>query len=260
MERWRLKRPIALFCSDLDGTLLGSPAALELFRRLWRELPDSRRPFLVYASGRTVADVLDRSAGGVLPWPDFILGGVGTEFWASRPRDWGHEFELRLRFGWDSAAVEALLSRLAGAVRQPDGFQSPFKSSWYWTDAEPRALARLRRAIRAQGLEARIVYSGNRFLDVLPFHAGKGAALGWLLDRLGLEPRSVVVAGDSLNDESMFRLPGLRGIAVSNAEASLLRALSGRRHYRAARPAAEGVIEGLHRFGLFGMPSAGGDV
>jgi hypothetical protein len=100
---------------------------------------------------------------------------------------------------------------------QPDEFQHPFKSSWFLEQAKPEALRELRRQLTESGLAVKVVYSSARDLDVLPQHATKGGALGWLCARLGIPLTQVLVAGDTENDTSMFRLPGVRGIVVENA-------------------------------------------
>src|SRR5438270_463449 len=64
---------IQLFCSDLDGTLLGNPEAARRFKDAWEALPRRQRPLLCYNSGRLVQDVIDLLAtktnnGSALQW------------------------------------------------------------------------------------------------------------------------------------------------------------------------------------------------
>ena len=55
-------RPIKLFSTDLDGTLLGNPEATLRFATAWAALPAATRPLLVYNSGRLVDEVNTASA------------------------------------------------------------------------------------------------------------------------------------------------------------------------------------------------------
>lgn len=43
------------------------------------------------------------------------------------------------------------------------------------------------------------------FLEILPYRCGKGEALEWLADRLGIPREQTMAFGDSMNDESMIR-------------------------------------------------------
>ena len=49
-------RPIKIFSTDLDGTLLGNPEAAARFATAWASLPDEHRPLLVFNSGRLIDD------------------------------------------------------------------------------------------------------------------------------------------------------------------------------------------------------------
>ena len=82
--------------------------------------------------------------------------------------------------------------------------------------------------------------------------AGKGKAIRYLIQLLGLRPLMVVVAGDSGNDRSMFD-EFEYGIVVANAQPEL-KQLGGEVPqagvYIAKQPFAAGVEEGLRNFGL----------
>ena len=120
--------------------------------------------------------------------------------------------------GFDRALIAAALPTLPDVMSsQPDAYQHAQKSSWYLHDADTATLTSIEERLAAAGIEARLVYSSNRDLDILPAGVDKGAALSWLCRQLGLSHDDVVVAGDTNNDRSMFDLPGVRGIVVGNA-------------------------------------------
>ena len=241
---------IRLLSSDLDGTLIGAPGATRRFRDFWQSLPEDRRPTLVYNSGRTFDDMLNLLAEGLLPTPDFLIGSVGTQLFDMAAGSLVGDFTNEFRHGWDLAAVEEIVSSIPGIERQPPEFLHPYKSSWYLHDAAEEHLAELSAGLAAAGVEANVVYSSRRDLDVLPKAADKGRAVQWLCGRIELPLGQVVVAGDTGNDAAMFRLPGVRGIAVANALPDLLDALDGTAAFRANLEVADGVIEGLRHFGL----------
>jgi sucrose-6F-phosphate phosphohydrolase len=239
--------PINLFCSDLDGTLLGNPEASRRFKECWK---GRQRPLLVYASGRLVQDVIDLLATGILPWPDYVIGGVGTQLYDGRRKRPVMEYNQAFRGRWDLRRVEAVVGSFPGVTSQPPEFLHPYKSSWYLDQAHPGVIEDLAHRLAAAGLDATVVYSGGRHLDVLPKGADKGSALKWLCERIPVALDTVLVAGDTGNDRSMFLLPNVRGIVVENAQPELIEAAVKVPTFNASRVLADGVIEGLRHFGI----------
>lgn len=256
MERRRLK-PIALLSSDLDGTLAGDTPATSRFRLKWEALDPEHRPVLVYNSGRLADDILNFVDEVALPAPDYVIGGVGTMLAGPRHTSLLGHFAQRFSEGWSLEKVDAVLGSLKDTVRQPDGYQHAFKSSWYLLDASPETLATIERALAEAGLSVTMVYSSGRDLDILPRSADKGQALAWLCNELGIGLDEVVVAGDTNNDRSMFGLPGARGIVVANALPELLdMARDNPLIYSAKQQFALGVVEGLVHWSVFADPKS----
>jgi sucrose-6F-phosphate phosphohydrolase len=246
VERGRLT--VRLFASDLDGTLIDGAGGARRFAAAWRAIPSGRRPRLAYATGRLLGDAAAAVRDAGLPPADFVIGGVGTE---ARDRNGPLPgFIERFAEGWDRAQVEAIVSVIPGIARQAARYQHAHKSSWHLHDAAPATIAGLERRLAGAGLQAEIVYSSNRDLDILPKAGTKGAALAWLAGRLDIGPGAIVVAGDTGNDLSMFRLPGVRGILPANALPELVAATEGLAVYRSRRPAADGIVDGLAHYGV----------
>lgn len=238
---------IRLFSVDLDGTLLGRPEASWRFIEAWRTLDPRRRPLLVYNTGRSVQDTQGLVVSERLLEPDFIIGGVGTEFHDGLYNR-STEFYTRFGPGWNRAAVDTIVGAWVGVKRQPEDRLHGFKSSWIWPRAGSEQLDELRGQLASAGLDVAVVYSCQHFLDVLPACAGKGPALRWLCDRLGIALEEVLVAGDTANDGSMFLLPGVRGIVVENALPELRDMIAACSVFAASLPMADGVLEGLAHF------------
>ena len=250
-------KPVRLFSSDLDGTLLGNPEGTKRFKAAWEHLPARRRPLLVYNSGRLVDDLRRFAGASGLPAPDYLIGGVGTQIFDARAARFLDDFYLFLSEGWDLKKLEDVAGAFPGMRRQPAEFQHEFKSSWFLERATPAQLAELRQHLAAAGLNVSCVYSSQRDLDLLPPRATKAGALQWLCAKLRLGLNEVLVAGDTGNDASMFRLPGVRGIIVENAQPELFEATVDIPVYTAKAVLADGVLDGLLHFGVIGeLPSA----
>jgi len=247
---------IKLFCSDLDGTLLGNPEASRRFKDSWMTLSKRHRPILCYSSGRFVEDIVNLLKTEVLPWPDFIIGGVGTQLYNVHAKEPVTEFNEEFQEGWDLAEVEKILSVFPGVIRQPPEFLHPYKSSWYLHQASNETITVLRNQLSNAGLKANVVYSSGRDLDVLPANADKARALKRLCERLKIPLNSVLVAGDTGNDSGMFLLPEVRGIVVENAQPELYEVVVHLPTYSSTRAFADGVLQGLAHFGVISkLPS-----
>src|SRR5258708_5418798 len=245
-----MSAPIRLFSTDLDGTLLGNPESAQRFKTAWAALAPETRPRLVYNSGRLVDDLRRFIEDGALPAADYHVGGVGTQVFDVKAGRMLDELHAHLADGWDRARVRELVAQFPGVRPQPDEFQHEFKSSWFLDRAAPGALRELKRRLTEARLSVKLVYSSSRDLDVLPRHATKGGALAWLCLHLGVPLESVLVAGDTANDASMFRLPGVRGIIVENALPELYEATVDVPTYSSRQILADGVLDGLCHYGV----------
>ena len=157
---------IRLFCSDIDNTLLGNPESARRFVTAWKSLPADRRPLLVYNSGRLVADIQHLVAGGQLLAPDYYIGGVGTQIFDARARKTSAAFRAYISEGWNRTRADEITADTPGIRLQPAEFQEEFKSSWYLDNATPEVLRDLEQRLAAAGLDAAVVYSSARDLDV----------------------------------------------------------------------------------------------
>lgn len=236
-------RPALLAC-DIDNTLTGCRQSALAFAR-WADTRDI--PFVV-ATGRTFEDAQNVLAEWHLPQPDAYIVDVGTRMmlrddtggWFSCPRYGAH-----LGSAWDRDAVLLTLAPLRVAP-QPDDVQSAYKASFFGDAAD---VAAIRQALANAHVPARVVFSHGHLIDVLPIYGGKAAAVSAYAARLGLPISACIAAGDSGNDEDLLAQCGY-AIVVANADHDL--DLLGPREglYRATRPHAAGVLEGLERLGV----------
>jgi sucrose-6F-phosphate phosphohydrolase len=237
-----------LLATDLDGTFIGDDEAMV---RLWADL-DAAGVTVAFSTGRHLPSIwsfYDRV--GTDRRAEACICMVGTEIWHldddgyRRDRGWSEHISV----GWDHDAVVAIASSIPGSRLQDDEWQSEFKSSWFLDGAAPRVIDGIRDRIASAGLEAKVVYSVDRFLDFLPGRSGKGEAVRYLADTYGVDPADVVTSGDSGNDLDMMRTElGFRCIAVGNASEEL-RTVDRPNVFHASAEYASGIREGLEHYG-----------
>lgn len=229
-----------LLISDLDGTLLGDDRSLEQFAVWYANARQHYR--LVYSSGRFVESVLNSIASTMLPTPDAIIGGVGTQIYdVAQARHfpmWSPMIDE-----WNPHIVQSVGERFDELRIQPAKFNSHHKISFYGADLDESFLKHLEERMGSAGQCVSMVYSSQRDLDVLPIESNKGSAALFLAQHWKIRPDRTLVAGDSGNDADMFRV-GFRGIVVGNA-AQELKALASPTNYVAENRFAAGVLEGI---------------
>lgn len=232
---------IRMLVTDLDGTLLGDANATARFHA-WRA-GEGQTVTLVYATGRTVANVSHLVADGTLPRPEFTLGALGTEVFDHGSNRLTSVCPTRGHGHWDARQVTQILAHHSGVKLQPQEFQSPYKVSLFLVDAGPDELAAIVNVLRAAHIDFEITYSGARFLDVLPRGVSKGTTARLLAHRQRVPPSRIVAVGDSGNDVTLFE-QGFLGVLVGNAEPDLVRRVPAST-FRSERPYADGVLDGL---------------
>jgi HAD superfamily hydrolase (TIGR01484 family) len=235
-DDWRF-----VLATDLDGTFLGGSDAMR--RRLYDWIEAGRGELgLIYVTGRDPAFLRQIWDEGV-PVPDYVIGDVGTTIAAVENRQVAPipalEEEIAARWGEATPRVRAALDRAPGLRPQDTPFR--YRMSYHYDPAafDPAAIA----PVEAMGLD--VLISHECYLDVLPGGVSKGPSLLRLIAHLGLAEDRVMVAGDTLNDLSMFRT-GLAGAVVGGSERALLEAVADLpRAHRCTHPGAGGILEAI---------------
>lgn len=244
--------------SDIDNTLTGDEIALRILAQQVRSLREAGRLFLILSTGRRLLQVLDGYESEGIPRGDAIVSQVGTEIYLppySADMDLLPEWDRHLRAEFSRQEAESFLDGIEGLSMQPAKYNTPLKVSCYLDQApHPESAARsIRQRVAEAGQDDayQVIWSSGRDLDIVPAVAGKGKAIRFVLDFLDLAPEQVIVAGDSGNDRTMFEEFSY-GIIVANAQPELkaLPDTGEDDHYRAQKPYAAGVAEGLRHFGV----------
>lgn len=252
-----------LLATDLDGTFLaGEPVQRQKLYRMVESHPEIE---LVWVTGRGLEAVLPLLADPALPRPDYVICDVGatvvrtSNMQPMQPLQW----EIESRWPGERAVSQAM-ARFDALVRQDVPQQR--RCSYY---CDPTLLATLRSEIEAESelLQCEVLYSADRYLDILPRATDKGRTLTELTRELGVDASRVLVAGDTLNDLSMYTA-GFPGVCVGASEPQLLQATAHLDNVlQAEAPGCGGILEAIHHFGLLdavqvkryaSLPSASG--
>lgn len=234
-----------MLVTDLDGTLLGDPAAT---RHLLDWLAPRRAiTRLVYNTGRAHTSAAALIAAEELPWPDALVTGVGTAIVYGPGQSPDPAWTSAIVRRWNLRAVRAAAALLGDALAwQEPAAQTALKASFLVRD--PAAPGQLAALLAASPPWVRLLVSEGQLLDAIPARAGKQAAVRYLQQAFGLAPAMTLVCGDAENDLDMLA-GGAPAIAVGNA-CPALRALGEAGGCYLARAAhAAGILEGLAHFG-----------
>jgi glucosylglycerol-phosphate synthase len=245
----RLSPDNFVLATDLDGTLLaGGVEGRRQVRELFSAAQAGRR--LVFVTGRGLESILPLLSDPTIPAPDYIIADVGATIVDGdlRPVE---ELQQEVAARWPgSQAVLKALAGFPGLQRQ----SVPQERRCSFLASEESVTPALRAAVDALGCD--LLFSAGCYLDVLPRGVSKGAAVLRLAAAAGIDPATIVVAGDTLNDLSMFET-GLRGIVVGGAEPALAERVRKRPLVHiAGEVGCDGILEGFSHHGAL-APKAG---
>lgn len=238
---------IRLIATDIDGTILPfgagdvSPATKEAVRLCERK----GVPFVIasgrwYVAAKRIVDALDIRDGYLVVADGgavMTTGGSVLREWRMRPEQARRIHRISLHYDMMRIAFTPQgLYRVGGEVmgrelipfrQYPGGFEeingdetaflqrgldAPYKLDFYSPDKT--ALKALRSELEAEGFT--VVSSWPTNIEVMMPDTGKGHAVRWLAESLGIAPENVMVFGDHTNDLNLFRCAGWP-VAVGNA-------------------------------------------
>ncbi|RPD42861.1 glucosylglycerol-phosphate synthase [Chitinophaga barathri] len=233
-----------ILATDLDGTFLGgSEQHKEHLYRTIRENEDFR---LIFVTGRGMESVIPLLSDPVIPRPDYIICDVGATVLDGRTLRPVQPIQNNIELKWPGKrAVMDALKDVKGIRIQAVPQQR--RCSFYFDDELVKS--------QVTQLEAKlgcdIILSAGKYLDVLPASVNKGSTLRHLVDHLQVPQEKVLVAGDTLNDLSLYGR-GFRGVIVGDAEQALTHAAGELKDvYVSDTAGAGGILEALDHFEPF---------
>lgn len=230
-----------LLATDLDGTFLGgSDAHREQLYQLIKNEPSIQ---LVFVTGRGLETVLPILKDVAVPVPHYIICDVGSTVVDGQTLQAIQPLQAAIKEKWPgAAAVHEKMKALPELKYQQVPQQR--RSSYFVSD---HALVAKAKEL-AEEIGCDVIYSAGKFLDILPKGVNKGSTLSMLVEHLETEKDDILVAGDTLNDLSMYQR-GYKGVVVGEAEQKLLdvtKTISNIFHSTVA--GAGGIIEAIKHF------------
>ena len=230
--------------TDLDGTLL---AGAQSARRHLRELFSGNIPYakLVFVTGRGLETILPVLNDPMVPKPDYIIADVGATVVYGDTLQPVFPLQQEISDLWPGTQkVLDALESFTYLERQ----SVPQERRCSFFVHEDMIDDKLRAVVKELGCE--LLFSAQKYLDVLPQGIGKGSTLRKLCHHLQLSHDKIVTAGDTLNDLSMFK-EDFFSIVVGGAEPALIHAVCDlKKIYLASGIGCAGIIEGLAHHGL----------
>jgi sucrose-phosphate synthase len=234
-----------MLITDIDDTLLGGdPAALKKLTGLL----EKHRPVLGFgvATGRKAASALEVLKAHNVPAPDIVISSVGSRISYTDSDRVDKGWQTHISKDWKPERIRRLLADLDFIHPQEEALQGPFKLSYYMEPGKDR-LAKVHHVLTRNRLRYTLIYSQDRYLDILPFRASKGKAVRYLSYKWGIPLNHFLVCGDSGNDEEMLKGEPL-GLVVGNFCRELAHLKNARNIYFAEKPHAEGMMEGIQHY------------
>ncbi|WP_439134405.1 glucosylglycerol-phosphate synthase [Pseudomaricurvus sp.] len=234
-----------LLATDLDGTFLaGTPEQRLKLYQLISAHPDIT---LAFVTGRGLESVLPLLSDPTIPQPDYIICDVGCTIVEGHTQQPIQPVQAKIDALWPGTQViENALAHKTGLQRQdvPQERRCSYFCEEGAIDDEVISIV--------NELSCDLLYSADLYLDVLPPGINKGKTLRELVEHMGWHPEQVMVAGDTLNDLSMYE-QGFIGVCVGESEPALLQSTENRaRVLHANEPGCGGILEAFQHFGFLG--------
>lgn len=233
-----------VLATDLDGTFLGGRE--EDRHALYRLIRENEQIRLVFVTGRGVDSVTTLLKEGVIPHPEYIICDVGGTILHGNTFEPVTAVQANITAIWPGEdRVRESMKEIAG-LRYQEVRQQHRCSFFYDASTDVNAVKEV-----AAALSCDVVQSAGKYLDVLPKGVNKGTTLKQLIQLIDYPSDSILVAGDTMNDSTLYDA-GYKGVVVGAAEPELLAYTAGKSHVMQANIAgAGGIIEAMQHFPEF---------
>lgn len=232
-----------LLATDLDGTFLGGSA--EHKQALYQLISGNQDIQLVFVTGRGLEAVMPLLSDPMVPTPDYIICDVGGTVVEGASLQAVQPIQSDIDRRWPGERMVAEAMSVFPELERQEVPQQRRCSYFCHQDAVTPGLLGAARALNCE-----VLFSASRYLDILPAGVNKGGTLRALVAHLGVAEDQVLVAGDTLNDLSMYEA-GFQGVCVGESEPALLAATANLpKVFQATDPGCGGILQAIVHFAL----------
>lgn len=232
-----------LLATDLDGTFLGGSA--EHKQALYQLISGNQDIQLVFVTGRGLEAVMPLLSDPMVPTPDYIICDVGGTVVEGASLQAVQPIQSDIDRRWPGERMVAEAMSVFPELERQEVPQQRRCSYFCHQDAVTPGLLGAARALNCE-----VLFSASRYLDILPAGVNKGSTLRALVAHLGVAEDQVLVAGDTLNDLSMYEA-GFQGVCVGESEPALLAATANLpKVFQATDPGCGGILQAIVHFAL----------
>lgn len=238
-----------MLITDIDNTLLGGKkkevnALMDLLKTHRKEVGFG------VATGRSLELTRSILAEHGIPAPDIIISDVGACIHYGQDLHYDKGWETHISKNWKPDLMALRLKDIGFITPQDTGQQSDYKLSYFMTPGKDR-LPRIHHVLTKNRFLYTLIYSHDKYLDILPYRASKGKAIRYLSYKWEIPLKEFMVCGDSGNDEEMLK-GDPRAVVVGNYSPELahLKATkgAGKTIYFARASYAGGILEGISHY------------
>ena len=235
-----------LIILDIDDTITGDEESISSLKDVLTGM--NKDIGFGVATGRSIDSAIDVLKKIDFKMPDVIISSVGSEIYYRNEGEYVYStsWDAHIKNSWMPEKIRNLISPFEFLELQDDDAQRKYKVS-YNLLGSIEDLHKAGELLRNNKIKTNLILSHNIYVDLLPYRASKGRAIRYLSYRWNIPLDSILVAGDSGNDEDML-IGELCGVVVANHTKELEKLKGKRRIFFASREYANGVIEGIEYF------------
>lgn len=244
----RFSKSQYVLISDIDGTLIGQDDN-EGFAELmdWLNMNKDHVVFGL-ATGRNKVLTQQVLQEHDLAKPDVLICSAGSEIYYTEKFIPDKGWESHISFQWDRKKLQDVLRKIPKLSLQEEEAQYAYKLSYYvdddFTEDDKADIYDL---LDKHNLKANLLFTDSRFMDFLPFRAGKGLAIRYISRKWKIPLDQILTAGNSGNDMDML-LGNMKGIVVGNYSPELEEVRHNKNVYFAEQPLSKGILEGIGHY------------